>query len=175
MLWLDRPPVLRWVAAAALVAVAAWSELAPPPTSEQNFLVEEVAAGTRVESHHVERRSVPVGVVETVEPSGVAASDLQAGEPLVASMLTDIEIPQGWVVLSASVPSHAPPGGSATAIIVGRDTAPMEFPALVVAAGTTDPFGEDGGTVAVPAEWVGAAASASAENRLVIGVDSPGR
>lgn len=175
MLWLDRPPFLRWLAASVLVIVAAWSELAPPPTTESTFLVEDVAAGTPVEDHHVERRPVPVGVLATVEPSGVAATDLRAGDPLVESMVTEVAVPPGWVVIEAAVPTHASPGASATAIIVGEGSAPIEFPAVVIGEGSSDPFGEASGTLAVPGEWIGPAAAAGAEGRLVIGVESGGQ
>lgn len=175
MLWLERPPLLRWLAASLLVAVAAWSELAPPPTTESTFLAEDVAAGTPLEDHHIERRPVPVGVVSTVEPGGVAATDLRAGDPLVESMVTEVAVPPGWVVIEAAVPSHAPPGAPATAIILGEGSAPIEFSAVVVGEGTTDPFGDASGTLAVPRQWVGPAAAAAAENRLVIGVEAGGQ
>lgn len=175
MLWLERPPILRWTAASLLVMAAAWSELAPPPTAESVFMAEDVAAGTPLEERHVERRPVPTGLFPTVEPHGLAATHLQAGDPLVGSMITEVAVPTGWVTLEASVPSHASPGARATAVVVDGGTAPIEFPALVVGQGASDPFGEGGGTIAVPGEWVGPAAAAAAESRLVIGVESPGQ
>lgn len=175
MLWLDRPPILRWLAASLLVAAAAWSELAPPPTSPATFLAEDVAAGTSLEDRHVERRSIPAGALTTVEPSGVAATDLLAGDPLVESMTVEVTVPPGWVVIEAAVPSHAAPGASATAIVVEQGAAPVEFPALVVARGGEDAFGGGSGTIAVPAEWLGPAAAASAGGRLMIGVEALGQ
>lgn len=175
VLWLDRPPFLRWLAAVLLVIVAAWSELAPSPTTRSAFLVADVAAGTPLEDHHVELRSVPVGVVATVEPTGVAATDLRAGDPLVGSMVAEVVVPPGWVVIETAVPAHASPGASATAIIVGEGSAPIELPAVVVGASRSDPFGEASGTLAVPGEWTGPAATAAAEGRLVIGVESGGQ
>lgn len=175
VLWLDRPPIVRWVAAASLVAVAAWSELAPPPTVSLAFLVADVAAGTPLGPEHVEYRTVPDGSIETVEPSGVATTDLWTGDPLVASMVTEPVIPPDWLVIEAPIPSHAPPGASATAIILGDGSAPVEFEATVVHRGSDDPFGTGIGALAVPAEWVGQAAAATAEGRLVIGVEASGR
>lgn len=175
MLWLERPPVLRWIGAALLVLVAAWSELAPPPTTPAVFLTTDVAVGTPLDDSHVTRRQVPRGAVETVEPVGVAAADLRAGDPLVASMVAEASIPAGWVLIEAPVPAHAAPGSEATGVIVGDGAAPVEFPALVVAAGAGDPFGGSTGTLAVPAEWIGPAAAASAAGRLVVGVQAATR
>lgn len=173
MLWLDRPPLLRWAGAAVLVLAAAWSELAPPPTTTARFLAEDVAVGTPLEDHHVERRSVPAGVVSTVEPRGFAATHLRAGDPLVESMVVEAVVPSGWVVIEAPVPPHAAPGRAATAVVVEAGTAPIEIPAQVVGRASADSFGSASGTIAVPEEWIGPAAAASAEGRLVIGVDSP--
>lgn len=175
VLWLERPPLLRWLGAGILVAVAAWSELAPPPHSSAYFLVENVAAGTPLGSEHVEARPVPAGTLQTVAPRGMAAVDLVSGDPLVASLMTEVSVPSGWVVIEGPVPSHALPGASATAILVGDGAAPVEFPALVVGRGESDPLSGNSGTLAVPGEWIGPAAAAVTEGRLVIGVAAPDR
>lgn len=175
MLWLERPPLLRWAAAAVLVAVALWSELSPPPTTTISVLVEDVAAGTPLEAHHVRSRQVPAGTVETVEPSGVAATDLHAGDPLVASLVTEVELAPGWIVIEAPIPETAHPGASATGIILDSDAAPVEFPALVVTAAGADPLDDSAGSLAVPPEWVASAAAAVARGELVVGVGVPSR
>src|SRR5690606_21475353 len=173
VLWLERPPVLRWAAAALLVLAAAWSEFAPQPTVPAVFLATDVEIGTPLDESHVTRRRVPAGVVDTIEPSGVAAVDLHAGEPLVYSMVATAPIPSGWLLIEAPVPGHAPPGAEATGVILGGEGAtPVEFPALVIDAAGDDPFGGSLGTLAVPPEWIGAAAAASASGRLVIGVQA---
>lgn len=172
MLWLARPPYLRWTAAALLVLVAAWSEFSPPPTTTLTFLAVDVAAGTPLDESHVVRRRVPAADITTVEPTGIAAVDLEVGDPLLASLLTDVAVPPGWNVIEAPVPDHAVPGSDATAIILAEGSAPIEFPALVVSASGAGPFGEGSGSLAVSAEWTAAAAAAAAEGRLVIGVRS---
>ncbi|MFP3913412.1 MAG: SAF domain-containing protein [Actinomycetota bacterium] len=175
MLWLERPPLVRWLGAAALVAVAAWSELAPPATTTANYLTRDIPAGTSLTPEHVEERRVPTGAVDTVEPSGVAATDLAAGDPLVASMITRVAVPAGWMVIEAPVPAHASPGAHATAVILEDGSAPVEFPSLVVRVEDADPLGGASGTLAVPPEWLGPAAAASAEGRLLIGVETHAR
>lgn len=175
MLWLERPPVLRWLAAAVLVSIALWSELSPPPTTVISVLVEDVPVGTQLQAHHVEKRRVPAGAVETVEPEGFAATDLAAGDPLVSSMITDVSVPEGWIVVEAPIPGGAGPGSAATGVILELDKPPLEFPAMVVTGAESDPLDDRSGTLAVPPEWVAPAAAASARGELVVGVGSVGR
>ena len=177
MLWLQRPPYLRWAAAAALVALALWSEFAPPTAATLTFLAVDVAAGTPLTEDLVERRQVPTPGFATAEPTGVAVIDLAAGEPLVASMISETVIPDGWLLISAPMPGHAAPGLRATGVILpsGEDGAPITFPALVVDVGAGDAFADDSGTLAVPPEWLGPAATAAGSGRLVVGVESPTR
>jgi hypothetical protein len=172
VLWLTRPPYLRWAAAVLLLLLAAWSELSPSPTTTLTFLRVDVAAGTSLDESHVVRRPVPAVDITTVEPTGIAAVDLRAGEPLLASLVTDVAVPPGWNVIEAPVPAHAVPGATATAVILAEDSAPIEFPAVVVASSGADPFGQGSGSLAVSAEWTATAAAAVAEGRLVIGVRS---
>lgn len=172
MLWLARPPYLRWTAAGLLVAVAAWSEFSPPPTTTVTLLAVEVRAGTPLDESHVVRRRIPATDIITVDPHGVAAVDLQAGDPLLATMVTDVDVPTGWNVIEAAVPEHAVPGAAATAIILSDGKPPIELPAVVVSTSGGDPFGDASGSLAVSPEWTAAAAAAAAEGRLVIGVRS---
>ncbi|HZD04861.1 MAG TPA: hypothetical protein VE173_08080, partial [Longimicrobiales bacterium] len=146
MLWLERPPLARWVGAALLVAVAAWSELAPPPRLEARFLVEDVAAGTPLTSAMVETRLIGAPGVATVLPHGVAATDLEAGDPLTASMITDVAVPPGWLLVDADLPRPAHPGAAATAVVVpaAGGGASEQFPALVVDTPAGDPFDSEG-------------------------------
>lgn len=170
MLWLERPPWIRWIAAGALLAVAAWSELSPPPTTNAVFLATDVSAGTPLAPDLVERRRVPVGTVDTVEPEGLAAVDLSTGDPLLASMVTRLSIPDGWMKIEAPVPAGSAPGTPAILVIHGDGTPPLEVEAMVVESERDDPFVNASGVVAIPAEWMAAAAAAVAEGRTVIGV-----
>lgn len=175
MLWLQRPPWIRWIGATLLAVVAVVTELSPPPTVEATFLAVDVAAGTRLEPSMVTSRRIPAGAVETVDPLGHAAADLLAGDPLVPSMLTEVSIPDRWVVLEAPLPQHARPGDRATGVVVDPDGAPIEFAAMVVDRPVVDTFGSGLGTIAVPADWLGVAATAVATGRLVVGVEGGSR
>lgn len=175
VLWLDRPPLIRWTAAALLVAVAAWGEFSPAPTEDHAFLSVDVPAGSVLTADHVEYRRLPLGTVSTVDPNGVAATDLRAGDPLVASMITDFAVPPGWVVIDAPVPSHAAPGMDATVVIVDEGTPPIEFGAVVAHRADPDPFGSGGGALALPPEWTATAAAAVASGNLIVGITPVGR
>lgn len=175
MLWLENPPYLRWLAAVCLVLLAAWSEFTPPATESANYLAVDVAAGTTLGPELIRERRVLVGTVETVDPDGVAVTDLSAGEPLVASMVTDVVVPPGWMLIDAPVPAGTSPGTPARAVIRSDGSAPMEVEALVIRAEANDPFETTSGVVAVPAEWMAVAATAAAEGRMVMGVAAGGR
>ena len=176
MLWLSRPPFLRWLAAAAVIAIAAWSEFAPQPVSEIAVLNRDIAAGTPLTDEMVDVRRMPDPGFSTVEPHGIAATSLRAGDPLIASMLTEIAVPSGWVALDAELPSGARPGAQATGVILAAEAgqATETFPAVIVEASNDDAFGTGTGTVAVPPEWIAAAGAAAAGGRLVIGVELAG-
>lgn len=171
MLWFERPPLSRWLAGAILVTVAAWSEFAPPPTAAVPFLAVDVPAGTHIQEQHLTYREVPAGTFPVAGlDEMVAATDLSAGDPLVPSLVTEVDIPDGWLLIEAPVPDHAPPGTVAVAIVLGEGGLPREIPARVVARGATDAFGDSQGTIAVPAAAVAEAAAAAADGRLVVGV-----
>jgi len=177
VLWLERPPILRWAGALLLVIVAAWAEFAPTPATTMAFLSADVTAGTPITEDLIERRPVTSPGFATVEPEGVAAADLDAGDPLVASMIAATTIPDGWLLMAATLPHHARPGTPATGVILPEGGAgePTQFPALVIESGSADPFGEATGTLAVPAEWLGRAAAAVGAGRLMVGVEASAR
>lgn len=157
------------------MAIALWMEFTPEPTVELLVLTDDVAAGTPLEPEHVRTTRVQDTGIATVEPEGVAATDLKAGDPLIASVVTQVAIPSGWVVIEAPVPVHAPPGAAATAVVVSSLEAPVTFQAMVTTGAGEDTFGPGTGTIAIPAEWVAVAAAAAARGELVIGVGGPSR
>jgi hypothetical protein len=92
-------------------------------------------------------------------------------------MIAATTIPDGWLLMAATLPHHARPGTPATGVILPEGGAgePTQFPALVVESGSADPFGEATGTLAVPAEWLGRAAAAVGAGRLMVGVEASAR
>lgn len=170
MVWLERPPLLRWLAAALFLAVTAWMEFAPGPEVSMVVLAQDVPAGTRLAEEHVDRVGVRASPFETVAPAGVAAVDLQAGDPLVASMITDVSVPRGWAAIEAPVPARASAGSWATVVTIDDSGATDEFTGLVVEGASSDPFGATVGLVAIPPERLAAALVASSQSRLHIGL-----
>jgi hypothetical protein len=172
VLWLERPPYLRWLAAAVLVTVAAWIELGPEATTPVWFAADDIAAGTTLTPDQFQRREVAwVGSVPA-RPEGVASVDISAGDPLVPSLLTEVVVPPGWMAVAAPLPPDAVTGSDATLVVLpglpGQDAATV--PALVLRPAGDDAFGDGSGTVAVPADRVTEVLVAAADDRLAAAV-----
>ena len=109
MYWLQRPPYLRWAAAAILIVGAAAWDFRPEPTDLVPFLIGAVPAGDPIEEADLEWREVPAGIVVAPNLSHpVAAVDLRAGDPLLASMLRGrASIPEGWWEVPVTIGPNA--------------------------------------------------------------------
>ncbi|MEZ5176408.1 MAG: SAF domain-containing protein [Acidimicrobiia bacterium] len=166
MLVLSRPPYLRWLAAVALLAGAFAWDLSKGAAEPAPFAATTIERGTVIEASMIEWRQVPVGLLPAVELTGVAATRIDRGEPIVASALsTAASIPIGWWTVPMDVPPAATPGASVRIVladgfgVVGR----------VVEASRDDPFGmREPGLVAVPHEAADMVALAAASNQVVL-------
>lgn len=180
-MWLDRPPYLRWALAAVLVTAAAWMELGPAPTTHVWFAVDPIPAGTPLPDAHLERRAVATDHITGVEPVGVAATDIEPGDPLVASMTTTTPVPSGWLAVTAPVPPDTAPGTEAALVLLSTSGIPQGDPVRAVVIGGADAggFGGGDGTVAVPPDRLSEVVAAAAGDRLVVAVSTdpigPGR
>ncbi len=167
MLWLSRPPYLRWVGAGVVVVLALYGRLAPTATELRPFADRAIAVGEQVTASDVEFRPVPVGLLPDVRLPLVADRPVEAGEPVLPAR-TAITPPENWWVMELGVPSGAVPGAAARLVAAGPVTAVV--PGMVVGlTGTADAF--SGGLralVAVPAEAIETVASAAAEQRLTV-------
>ncbi len=175
MLWLTRPPLLRWEAALCLVCVAAWTEFSPRPTVEIPFLAVDVEAGERLTPDVIQFRTVPDPGFSPHRGDGFAATDLRAGDPLLPSMVATVAIPPGWMIVDAPLPGSPVPGSQAIAVVLsetpGRPA--TTFSAVIVSGPGAEPFGAALGTVALPPAYLAEAAAAVASGRLVVAVTSP--
>jgi hypothetical protein len=175
VLWLSRPPYLRWLGAAAILGLALWIELRPRAEVDHPFARFDLAAGSVVDEEAVEWRAVPGGVLPPVELGGLALVNIPAGEPLSPALVaTDlVEPPEGWWALEAPLPAGALPGGSVRLVLLpspGAQGPPQVVEGEVMAGMPADPLnpGEPTGLVAIPAEAAAPAAAAVAEGRAVV-------
>lgn len=173
MLWFDRPPYLRWAAAGLLVAMACWSEFGPTPSTDLWVATDDIPAGTTLDESLFRRAPV---VWErpppSVEPDGTAVVDIAAGDPLVSSLVGTRMVPDGWLVVAAPLPPGSSPGSEATVVLLpatpGGEIASV--PAVVTATTSSDPFGGDSGTIAVPPSRLPEVVAATTEDRAVVAV-----
>lgn len=179
MLWLSRPPYLRWIAIALAVAAAVWIEVRPVSTEQHPFADRDHAVGDPLS---VRWEDVPAGVLEPVEPIGHAARPLRAGEPLLVSDVTDRPpaAPDGWWVVELELPFDAVVGAEIQLVTLPTPgVAPVTPIAGVVTsvriADGTFGSGRPVGAVAVPPERAAEAAVAIAEDRISVLVRAPHR
>ncbi len=175
MLWLSRPPYLRWLGAAVILGLALWIELRPRAEVEHPYARTDLAAGSVVDEESVEWRPVPSGVLPPVELDGLAVVDIPAGEPLSPALIaTDsVEPPEGWWALEVPLPAGALPGGLVRMVLLpglGVAGQPQVVEGEVMARLPDDPLnpGEPTGLVAIPAAAAAPAAAAVAEGRAVV-------
>ena len=169
--WLQRPPYLRWAAAAlVLLGALAW-DLRSAPTAMHPFAARAIEAGAVPGAEDVEWRRIPAGVLATPSLEGVvAAVDLAAGEPITASALTGpTTVPDGWVALPVDIGSHAPAGAEVVLIVVDP---PGSVPGIVVQAQSGDPYSLDfvPAVVAVPRDRAVDVAIASTRGQVIAAI-----
>ncbi len=172
MLWLSRPPYLRWIGAGVIAVLALYGRLSPTPTELRPFATRAIGPGETVADGDVEWRPVPVHLLPEVELPAVSAAPIAAGEPILASRLgAPASAPEGWWAAEVPVPSGVVPGAAVRLVAAAADGgAPSVIPGVVVeissSAGTFD--GRPRALVAVPPDGVAAVASAAAEQRLTV-------
>lgn len=168
MYWLQRPPYLRWAAAAALVLTAFAWDLARARTEPFPFAAREIAAGTPIEASAVRWRKVPSGLFEA--PDLGAASALVAipsGDPITSAVVGEPPpAPEGWWAVPVDLAPGAAPGDEVLLVIADP---PLTVPGIVLIPGSGDRFGIDArpASVAVPAEAAPVVAAASRAGLMV--------
>lgn len=171
MYWLAPPSTRRWVAAGLIVAAAIVWDLWPEPVVLHPHAATDLAAGTVLEPGDVDLRSIPVGVVPPVDPVGVLAVAVAAGEPLVPSHLTTTLPPDGWWVIDVDLPPDAVVGQEVRLGVPGvGDAAAALYPGVVTRSGGV---GAEPGSVAVPEDVAGPVAAASTSGRIVVLLGAP--
>ena len=172
MLWIARPPYVRWTVIALLVLVSLWLEVRPTPTVAHPFLTRDLMAGEPVESA-LEWRDIAQGILEPVPGTGFSDRRLTSGQPLLEGDTTDVStaVPPGWWLVDVIVPAEATPGTEIQLVVLpspGHRPIPP-IGGLVTGVRPADYEG-DGltGSVAFPPDRAATAAVAIAEERVSV-------
>ena len=174
MYWLARPSYWRWAAATLIIATSLYFELRPTPTVEHPFAAADIAAGADVTTAHVEWRSIPVGVLPSTTLEGYLLVDLEAGEPILRSLLgTAPTIPNGWWGLSVPVPTGSV-AGSEVRLVVDVRGSPRVVPGLLIRTFEETTIEGTIALVAIPEGEAGAVAAALADGALSVLVGPQG-
>ncbi len=166
--WLERPPYVRWVAAALLLAGAAAMDLTERAESPFPFVVSALAGGEPITPGDVEWRNVPTGLLgRPATPRGVAAHDLDVGDPLVAGAVADASaVPTGWWSVPIELPESASVGDRVR--LVSLEPA-LDVEGVVAQPSQSSAFSTRlPGLVAVPHDRAGSVARAAGSGRLVV-------
>lgn len=153
MFLLGRPPTLRWVVAALVLAGAVWLDLRPPPTERHPFAARDVAAGETIGTGDVEMRQVLRGSLPSVRLPVVAGRHLEAGDPVLDTDLAAdaASVPDGWWALPLDLPAGATPGTVVGVVLLDGAT-PQIVEGVVTRAAVDEGFGEGQAVVALPAD-----------------------
>ena len=169
MIWLSRPPWIRWALSVVIAAGALWVEFGSGATTQHPFAVTQISVGDAIDEKNTELRSVPTGLLAPVDPIGYANRAFAPGEPLTASGVGEsTPLPRsvdGWWAVALDIPNGARIGDQVQLVLL--DTGQV-VPGIVDAVAEDDPLGDGSGAVAVPSEYAVEVAAGIANGRVVI-------
>jgi len=167
VLWLSRPPYLRWMAAVSLVVAAfAWdaSERATEPFP---FAAVDLIRGQAITSEQIVWRAVPTGSLMMPSLTGVSPLvPINAGDPIVPSLVSSTPpLPPGSWAVPVSLPLGTGPGMLVKLVFVDGTAAT----GIVIRPATEDSLGlVSDGLVAVQGEMADSVALAASNGDLVV-------
>lgn len=167
VLWLGRPPYLRWFAATALIIAALVWDISERATEPFPFAATDLVRGQLITPEDVQWRPVPVGSL-TLPPleGSIAAVAIISGDPIVASLVSTAAAPplNSWAV-PVPLPIGAAPGTPVSLVFAdGTDVY-----GTVIQPATEDSLGfTTDGLVAVEEGAANAVALAAANGELVV-------
>ena len=167
MLWLARPPYLRWFAAGAILLAAISWDLSKRQSEPHPFASQTIVRGEPLSSDNVEWRDVPVGVFPVPDLIDASARvDIIAGSPISETIISrTAPLPSGWWSVPIDLPVGTPEGS--TVRVLGPDGYAMT--GIVVRPPRRDTFGSvEAGTVGFPPEHADAVARMLASGELVV-------
>lgn len=171
MLWLQTPQWSRWLAAGALVLVAAWTELRPDPVVTHPFALVDIAPGVVVDETNTEPRSLPDGALDRVDLGFIARRAIYAGSPVLPADVSVSEefVPPGWWIVAVELPPQVAIGNDVKIVLL--DTGET-VDGVIASQASEDTFGVVTGGVAVPSGPAGEVAAAAAQGRVSVLVSS---
>ncbi len=167
MLWLQRPPWVKWSVTGLVVITAIWIEVAPDPSVMHPFATIDISPGDPIGALNTEEIRVPAGLLDPVIPGSHATGRIRAGEPVLASDTGEASslVPSGWWVVAADLPPTARVGDPVQMILLDNGRA---VAGIVASEPSDDPFGESKSGVAVEPEWAAEVAIAAASGRVAV-------
>lgn len=112
VLWLGRPPYLRWIAATTLVVAGLVWDISERATEPFPFAASDLNRGQVLEPEDIEWRPVPSGSLVMPDLNGAtAATPIRSGDPIVPSLVAvGALIPSDSWAVPVPLPLGAGPG-----------------------------------------------------------------
>jgi hypothetical protein len=170
VLWLSRPPFLRWFAAGAIVLAALAWDLSKRQSEPFPFAAAAISSGTAITEDLIEWKPLPEGSIRAPLLSGVSATaDIEPGDPLTESVLSQtMQLPEGWWSIPIDIPGGVPVGASVRVVLPDGSAAT----GIVTHPATNDGFGVPSpGTVGFPQAIADTVAQIASTGSLVILVE----
>ncbi len=167
VLWLGRPPYLRWFAAASVVVAAFTWDASQRATAPFPFAAVDLARGQPITMEDIEWRQIPAGTLVMPLLDGTsAATAILAGDPLVVSLIsTSPPLPDDTWAVPVVLPLGAGIGMTVRLVFIDGTATP----GVIIQPATEDSLGlVTHGLVAVPESVADSVALASANGDLVV-------
>ncbi len=169
MIWLQRPPWIRWILSALIASGALWVEFGSGATTDHPFAIAEINTGDAITDLNTELRAIPSGILDDVAPIGFATRPFSVGEPLTPDGINETTpLPSsvdGWWALAVDVPAGARIGDGVQLVLLDSG---LVVPGIVDAVAGDDPLGDGSGAVAIPSDYAVEVAAGVANGRVVI-------
>lgn len=167
MLWLQRPPLVKWIAVGLISCVALWLEIRPDPMVDHPFATAEIAPGEAIGPQNTDLERVPSDLFDPPSSGQVALRRIPAGSPIMSSVVGEPQavIPEGWWTVAMEVPPGAAVGDRVRVVVL--DTVET-VEGIVTSVTSDDPFASLRGGVAVEAARASEVAVAAANGRVSV-------
>ena len=170
VLWLGRPPYLRWLAAGALIVGALVWDLSERATEPFPFAASDLDRGHQISAADLRWHNMPVGVLAMPDlVNAIPLVPIRAGDPIVASLVSPSPAlpPNSW-----AVPVQLPVGTHVGTVVKLVFADGSDVDGLVMQPAREDSFGfETIGLVAVADREASTVALAAANGDLVVLVE----